>query len=58
MTSPNIIRSEGTSELMHIDQAVMTCSEQEKHFANNGFNCPTPAGHCKPTAFDGIKRLG
>jgi NAD(P) transhydrogenase len=58
MTSPYIILGEGTSDLMLIEQAVMTFNRQEKDFTNNAFNHPTLAKRYKNAAFDGINRLG
>lgn len=51
------ILGEGTSELVHIAQAVMAHEGTVEYFINSVFNYPTLAECYKTAAFDGINRL-
>jgi NAD(P) transhydrogenase len=52
------IIGEGSSELVHIGQAVMAFGGKVDYFINNVFNYPTLAECYKNAAFDGINRIG
>ncbi|MGH9626977.1 MAG: Si-specific NAD(P)(+) transhydrogenase [Bryobacteraceae bacterium] len=52
------IIGEGSSELVHIGQAVLTYGGKIDYFINTVFNYPTLAECYKTAAFDGINRLG
>lgn len=51
------ITCKGTSELIHIGQAVMSIDGTVEYFANTVFNYPTLAQAYKTAAFDGLNRL-
>jgi len=52
------IIGEGSSELVHIGQAVLAYSGKVDYFVNTVFNYPTLAECYKNAAFDGINRMG
>lgn len=52
------IIGEGSSELVHIGQAVLAFGGKVDYFVNTVFNYPTLAECYKVAAFDGINRLG
>ncbi len=52
------IIGEGSSELVHIGQAVLAFGGKVDYFVNTVFNYPTLAECYKTAAFDGINRLG
>lgn len=52
------IIGEGSSELVHIGQAVLAFGGQVDYFVNTVFNYPTLAECYKTAAFDGVNRLG
>jgi NAD(P) transhydrogenase len=52
------IIGEGSSELVHIGQAVLSFGGKIDYFINTVFNYPTLAECYKTAAFDGIHRLG
>jgi len=52
------IIGEGSSELVHIGQAVMSFGGKIDYFVNTVFNYPTLAECYKNAAFDGINRMG
>ncbi|HYO82658.1 MAG TPA: Si-specific NAD(P)(+) transhydrogenase [Bryobacteraceae bacterium] len=52
------IIGEGSSELVHIGQAVLAFSGKIDYFINTVFNYPTLAECYKTAAFDGINRMG
>jgi NAD(P) transhydrogenase len=52
------IIGEGSSELVHIGQAVMSYRGKVDYFINTVFNYPTLAECYKNAAFDGINRMG
>lgn len=52
------IIGEGSSELVHIGQAVLTFGGKVDYFVNTVFNYPTLAECYKNAAFDGINRMG
>ena len=52
------IIGEGSSELVHIGQAVLSFGGKVDYFVNTVFNYPTLAECYKNAAFDGINRLG
>ncbi len=52
------IIGEGSSELVHIGQAVMSYCGKVDYFINTVFNYPTLAECYKTAAFDGINRMG
>jgi NAD(P) transhydrogenase len=52
------IIGEGSSELVHIGQAVMSYCGKVDYFINTVFNYPTLAECYKNAAFDGINRMG
>lgn len=52
------IIGEGSSELVHIGQAVLSFGGKIDYFVNNVFNYPTLAECYKTAAFDGINRMG
>jgi NAD(P) transhydrogenase len=52
------IIGEGSSELVHIGQAVLSFDGKIDYFINTVFNYPTLAECYKNAAFDGINRLG
>ena len=52
------IIGEGSSELVHIGQAVLAFGGKVDFFINNVFNYPTLAECYKTAAFDGINRMG
>jgi NAD(P) transhydrogenase len=52
------IIGEGSSELIHIGQAVLSFGGKLDYFINTVFNYPTLAECYKTAAFDGINRLG
>jgi NAD(P) transhydrogenase len=52
------IIGEGSSELVHIGQAVLAFGAKIDYFINTVFNYPTLAECYKTAAFDGINRLG
>jgi NAD(P) transhydrogenase len=52
------IIGEGSSELVHIGQAVLAYSGKIDYFVNTVFNYPTLAECYKNAAFDGINRMG
>ncbi|MEJ7606485.1 MAG: FAD-dependent oxidoreductase [Bryobacteraceae bacterium] len=52
------IIGEGSSELVHIGQAVLAYGGKLDYFINTVFNYPTLAECYKTAAFDGINRLG
>lgn len=52
------IIGEGSSELVHIGQAVLTFGGKIDYFVNTVFNYPTLAECYKNAAFDGINRMG
>ena len=52
------IIGEGSSELVHIGQAVLAFSGKVDYFINTVFNYPTLAECYKTAAFDGINRMG
>lgn len=51
------IIGEGTSELIHIGQAVLAFGGKVNYFVDIVFNYPTLAQCYKTAAFDGINRL-
>jgi NAD(P) transhydrogenase len=52
------IIGEGSTELIHIGQAVLSFGGKIDYFVNNVFNYPTLAECYKTAAFDGINRMG
>ena len=52
------IIGEGSSELVHIGQAVLSFGGKIDYFVNTVFNYPTLAECYKTAAFDGINRMG
>jgi NAD(P) transhydrogenase len=52
------IIGEGSSELVHIGQAVLALGGRVEYFINTVFNYPTLAECYKTAAFDGVNRLG
>ena len=52
------IIGEGSSELIHIGQAVLSFGGKVDYFVNTVFNYPTLAECYKTAAFDGINRMG
>ena len=52
------IIGEGSSELVHIGQAVLSFGGKVDYFVNTVFNYPTLAECYKTAAFDGINRMG
>jgi NAD(P) transhydrogenase len=52
------IIGEGSSELVHIGQAVLAFGAKIDYFVNTVFNYPTLAECYKTAAFDGINRMG
>ncbi len=52
------IIGEGSSELVHIGQAVLAFGGTVDYFVNTVFNYPTLAECYKTAAFDGINRIG
>jgi NAD(P) transhydrogenase len=52
------IIGEGSSELIHIGQAVLAFGGKVDYFVNTVFNYPTLAECYKTAAFDGVNRLG
>ncbi len=52
------IIGEGSSELVHIGQAVLSFGGKVDYFVNTVFNYPTLAECYKKAAFDGINRMG
>ena len=52
------IIGEGSSELIHIGQAVLSFNGKVDYFINTVFNYPTLAECYKTAAFDGINRMG
>lgn len=52
------IIGEGSSELVHIGQAVLSFGGKIDYFVNTVFNYPTLAECYKNAAFDGINRMG
>jgi NAD(P) transhydrogenase len=52
------IIGEGSSELVHIGQAVLSFGGKIDYFINTVFNYPTLAECYKTAAFDGINRMG
>src|SRR5215218_1775736 len=52
------IIGEGSSELVHIGQAVLAFGGKVDYFVNTVFNYPTLAECYKNAAFDGINRMG
>src|SRR3954447_11654346 len=52
------IIGEGSSELVHIGQAVLSFGGKVDYFVNTVFNYPTLAECYKNAAFDGINRMG
>ena len=52
------IIGEGSSELVHIGQAVLSFGGKVDYFINTVFNYPTLAECYKTAAFDGINRMG
>jgi NAD(P) transhydrogenase len=52
------IIGEGSSELVHIGQAVLSYGGKIDYFVNTVFNYPTLAECYKTAAFDGINRMG
>ena len=52
------IIGEGSSELVHIGQAVLAFGGKVDYFVNTVFNYPTLAECYKTAAFDGINRMG
>ncbi|MEE9216302.1 MAG: Si-specific NAD(P)(+) transhydrogenase [Anaerolineales bacterium] len=52
------IIGEGSSELIHIGQAVLAFGGNVDYFINTVFNYPTLAEGYKTAAFDGINRMG
>ena len=52
------IIGEGSSELVHIGQAVLSFNGKIDYFINTVFNYPTLAECYKNAAFDGINRMG
>jgi NAD(P) transhydrogenase len=52
------IIGDGSSELVHIGQAVLSFGGKIDYFVNTVFNYPTLAECYKNAAFDGINRMG
>ena len=52
------IIGEGSSELIHIGQAVLAYGGKVDYFINTVFNYPTLAEGYKTAAFDGVNRMG